>query len=202
MNDTYKTIAKPTNELLFKEKNSKFFGYAFPVLNENQIQNYLLELKKTHSSAGHFCYAWKLGTEVFSYKVNDDGEPKNSAGLPIYGQIQSFDVTNIFVVVVRYFGGTKLGVGGLIQAYKTTAQITLEESEIIEKTINTSFQLEFHYEQMSVVMKFIKEQLIEIENQEMRMKCKLDVRLRKSEVYKLEEFLEKHHKIKSTKLKI
>ena len=114
--DTFKTIASPSSEILFKEKNSKFFGCAFPVTSEEEIKSHLENLRKQHSGAGHFCYAFQLGTETIQFRANDDGEPSNSAGMPIYGQIQSFGVTNILVVVVRYFGGVKLGVGGLISA--------------------------------------------------------------------------------------
>lgn len=108
--DTYKTILKPSEEVLFKEKGSKFFGYAFPVSSEENIKEHIEYLKKQHHSARHWCYAWQLGKNYEHYRANDDGEPSNSSGMPIYGQLQSFDVTNLLVVVVRYFGGTKLGV--------------------------------------------------------------------------------------------
>ncbi len=134
--DTYKTLAKPSEEILFKEKNSKFYGYAFPVTNEDEIKNHLETLRKQHHGAVHFCYAFQIGTNKIQYRANDDGEPSNSAGMPIYGQIQSFGLTNVLVVIVRFFGGVKLGVGGLISAYRTAAQMALEESEIIEKTID------------------------------------------------------------------
>jgi putative IMPACT (imprinted ancient) family translation regulator len=124
--DTYKTLDESVENILFKEKNSKFFGYAFPVTSEIEVKTYLENLKTEHFSARHWCYAYQIGTEVIKFRANDDGEPSNSAGMPIYGQIQSFDITNVLVVVVRYFGGVKLGVGGLISAYKTTAQLTLE----------------------------------------------------------------------------
>src|SRR5690554_4554557 len=109
MEDTYKTITQPSEEVLFKEKNSKFFGYAFPVQSEEEVKTILEQIKKQHYSARHWCYAYEIGTKTKTYRANDDGEPNNSAGMPIYGQIQSFDVTNILVVVVRYFGGVKLG---------------------------------------------------------------------------------------------
>jgi uncharacterized YigZ family protein len=131
--DTYKTILNPSKETLFKEKGSKFFGYAFPVLDEDDVKNFLNNLRKQHHTARHYCYAYQIGIEKIKFRANDDGEPNNSAGLPIYGQIQSFEVTNILVVSVRYFGGTKLGVGGLISAYKTSAQLALQASEIVEK---------------------------------------------------------------------
>ena len=143
--DLYKTITKSAQGELFKDKNSKFYGYAFPVTNVEQVKTYLQTLKKEHYSARHFCYAYQFGTEIIQYRANDDGEPNNSAGMPIYGQIQSFEVTNILIVVVRYFGGVKLGVGGLINAYRTGAQLALESAEIIEKTINKTFQLQFEY---------------------------------------------------------
>ena len=135
-NDTYKTLALPSEEVLYKEKNSKFFGYAFPVTTEEEVKEILEKLRKDHFSARHWCYAYQIGIEKIQYRANDDGEPNNSAGMPIYGQILSFDVTNVLIVVVRYYGGIKLGVGGLITAYKTVAQMTLEQSEIIEKTID------------------------------------------------------------------
>ncbi len=202
MKDSYKTINKPSVETLFKEKGSKFYGYAFPVLSESEIDDCLSILKKKHSSARHFCYAWQLGTEQIAYRVNDDGEPSNSAGLPIYGQIQSFDVTNILVVSVRYFGGTKLGVGGLIQAYKTSAKLALENSDIIEKTINVSFQLEFGHEEINVAMRFIKENQLNILRQDLKMSCKLILEVRKSESVMIEEKLANFHKIKAKRLDV
>ena len=127
LEDIYRTIETPSRETLFKEKASKFFGYAFPVLSEDDVKMKLEYLKKKHPSARHFCYAYQLGIKEIRFRVNDDGEPNNSAGLPIYGQIQSFELTNILIVSVRYFGGTKLGISGLISAYKTSAKITLEQ---------------------------------------------------------------------------
>lgn len=177
--DTYRTISQPSEAVLFKEKNSKFFGYAFPVLNEEQIKDYLEQVKKEHFSARHWCYAYQLGTEKISFRANDDGEPNNSAGMPIYGQIQSFEVTNILIVVVRYFGGVKLGVGGLISAYRTTAQMTLESAGIIEKTIDVSFKLTFDYKNMNKVMRIIKEKNLEIISQKMEMNCEIILSTRK-----------------------
>ncbi|HET8855287.1 MAG TPA: YigZ family protein, partial [Salinimicrobium sp.] len=134
--DTYKTLARPSEEFLLKEKNSKFFARAFPVSSQEEVKEILEEIQKTHHKAGHHCYAWQLGREEeeFHYRANDDGEPGNSAGMPIYGQIQSFGLTQVMIVVTRYFGGVKLGVGGLIQAYKNAAKMALEESQIISKT--------------------------------------------------------------------
>lgn len=177
--DTYKTIDQPSIEVLFKDKNSKFFGYAIPVTSEDEIKEHLAELKKQHFSARHWCYAFQIGTETKYHRANDDGEPNNSAGMPIYGQIQSFEVTNVLVVVVRYFGGVKLGVSGLINAYKTTAQMALEECEIIEKTIDKHFIVNFDYKNMNKVMRVIKEKNISIVNQKMELACEIEIATRK-----------------------
>lgn len=177
--DTYKTILEPSEEVLFKEKNSKFYGYAFPISNEEDVKGHLEQLKKHHFSARHWCYAYQIGTEKITFRANDDGEPNNSAGMPIYGQIQSFEVTNILIVVVRYFGGVKLGVGGLISAYKTTAQMSLENAKIIEKTIDAFFKLTFDYKNMNKVMRVIKEKNLEIVSQKMEMNCELIISTRK-----------------------
>lgn len=177
--DTFKTIASPSTEILFKEKNSKFFGYAFPVTTEDEIKLHLDKLRKKHFGAGHFCYAFQLGTDTLFFRVNDDGEPSNSAGMPIYGQIQSFGLTNVLVVVVRFFGGVKLGVGGLISAYKTAAQMALEESVILEKTIDIHFEISFDYKNMNKVMRIIKEKNLEIISQQMKESCQIKIATRK-----------------------
>lgn len=181
MKDTYKTILKPSEETLFKEKGSKFFGYAFPVFTEDEVKECLEELRKKHHTARHFCYAYQIGIENLQYRANDDGEPNNSAGMPIYGQIQSFEVTNVLLVSVRYFGGTKLGVGGLISAYKLSAQMALEASEIVTKTINIQFQLNFKYDVMNAVMRIVKEKNIEIISQKLEMECQYIISVRKKE---------------------
>ncbi len=183
--DTYKTISKPSEGDLFKDKNSKFYGYAFPVTNEDQIKTHLEALKKEHYSARHWCYAYQLGTETTQYRANDDGEPNNSAGMPIYGQIQSFDVTNILIVVIRYYGGVKLGVGGLINAYRTGAHLALEAAEIVKRTINQEFQLTFAYKNMSKVMRILRENQVEIKNQTLELNCLLEISVRKSNSSKI-----------------
>ncbi len=179
MNDTYKTLASPSSEILFKEKNSKFFGYAFPIISEEEVKLHLEQLRKQHPNAGHFCYAFQLGTETLHYRANDDGEPSNSAGMPIYGQIQSFGLTNVLIVVVRFFGGVKLGVGGLISAYRTGAQMALEASEIIEKTIDIHFEVSFDYKNMNKVMRVIKEKNLNIVSQQMNENCLIRISTRK-----------------------
>ncbi|WP_281324221.1 YigZ family protein [Flavobacterium sp. IMCC34518] len=167
--DTYKTIALPSEESLLKEKSSKFFGYAFPIESEEEVKPIIEVLRKQHPHAVHYCYAYQIGTESIQYRANDDGEPNNTAGTPIYGQIQSFGVTNVLVVVVRIYGGIKLGVGGLISAYKTSAQLTLESCKIIEKTIDIPFQISFDYKNMNKVMRVIKEKKLDIVSQEMEI---------------------------------
>jgi uncharacterized YigZ family protein len=179
LKDIYKTIAFPSEEILFKEKNSKFYGYAFPVQSEAEVKPIIDGLRKQHPQAVHYCYAYQIGADTLLYRANDDGEPSNTAGMPIYGQIQSFGVTNVLVVIVRIFGGIKLGVGGLISAYRTAAQMTLESSEIIEKTINIHFQIAFDYKNINKVMRVIKEKNIEIVSQKMEMSCEIEIQTRK-----------------------
>ena len=198
--DTYKTITKASKEVLFKDKNSKFFGYAFPVLSEDDVKSKLELLKKQHHTARHWCYAYQIGTEDLSYRANDDGEPNNSAGMPIYGQIQSFDVTNVLVVVVRYFGGVKLGVGGLINAYKTAAQLALESSKIVTKTINKTYLIKFDYKNMNKVMRVIKEKQLKIVDQKLELDCQIQISVRKKESEKIYEIFENLFEIKITEL--
>ncbi|SDR83148.1 IMPACT family protein [Winogradskyella sediminis] len=189
-NDTYKTITKPAKGELFKDKNSKFYGFTFPVTNEDQIKQHIEDVRKTHYAARHWCYAYQLGTENIKYRANDDGEPSNSAGMPIYGQIQSFGLTNVLIIVVRYYGGVKLGVGGLINAYRTGAQLALEASYIIEKTINKSYQLKFEYKNMSKVMRLLKDNDVEISNQTLELDCLLEISVRKNNSDKIYELFE------------
>lgn len=179
--DTYKTLVTASEEILFKEKNSKFYGYAYPVTTEDEVKELLEKLKKEHYTARHWCYAFQLGTQQIYFRANDDGEPNNSAGMPIYGQIQSFDVTNVLVVVVRYFGGIKLGVGGLVQAYKTAAQMALEVAEIEERTIDIHFIVSFDYKNMNKVMRIIKEKNIQLIRQKMELSCEFELAVRLQE---------------------
>ncbi|WP_315190285.1 YigZ family protein [Capnocytophaga sputigena] len=189
--DTYKTIASSVQEVIFKEKSSKFLGYAFPVTSEEEIKAHLEEVKKAHFSARHWCYAWQLGYGTNQrYRANDDGEPNNTAGIPIYGQIQSFELTNILVIVVRYFGGIKLGVGGLVQAYKTTAQLTLQEAEIEEKLITEELCIRFDYPLMNKVMRVVKEQNLNITQQLLTENCELHLAIRQSDYQRMQELFE------------
>lgn len=200
MIDTYKTLKKPSEEILLKEKGSKFFAYAYPVCSEDMIKARLEQLKKQHHTARHWCYAWQLGKNYDRYRANDDGEPNNSAGMPIYGQIQAFDLTDVLVVVVRYFGGTKLGVGGLIQAYKTAASMALEQSKIVERTIDVDLRLIFEYPEMNTVMRIIKEENLEIVAQQLQLNCEVTIAVRLKEADRIFEIFEKLHKIKVVKI--
>ena len=202
MDDLYRTITKPSIETLFKDRNSKFYGYAFPVKSEEAIKTSFEFLKKKHYGARHFCYAWQLGVESFRYRANDDGEPSNSAGMPIYGQIQSFELTNILVVSVRYFGGTKLGVSGLINAYRSSARLALESSIIEEKTIDIFFQLNFEYDLMSKVLRIIKQNSILIQDQKLEMNCELIISVRKSNANKIIKIFEAFYKVQIKSLEI
>lgn len=193
--DTYKTLSKPSEEILFKEKKSKFYGYAFPIQEEDEVKSILESIKKKHHTAGHVCYAWQLGTETTRYRANDDGEPNNSAGLPIYGQLQAFELTNVLVAIARVFGGTKLGVGGLISAYKTAAQMALENSVILVKVLEKQFELSFGYEDMDKVMRVIKQRQFKIISQEMRLDCNLLISVRKSEAVHFRNAFDKLHKV-------
>lgn len=194
--DTYRTLSKPSEEILFKEKKSKFFGYAFPITSEEEVKPIIENLKKKHHTAGHVCYAWQLGIENTNYRANDDGEPNNSGGMPIYGQIQSFEVTNVLIAVARIFGGTKLGVGGLISAYKTGAQMALETADIIEKIVQQQFELSFEYADMDKIMRIIKQEQLEIVSQKMELDCTLVFSVRQNDAKKIKSIFKKIHTIK------
>lgn len=198
--DTYKTISIKSIGELFKDKNSKFYGYAYPVNSESDIKKCLESTKKEHYLARHWCYAYQLGTEKIIYRANDDGEPNNSAGMPIYGQIQSFKVTNILVIVVRYYGGMKLGVSGLINAYRTSAQLALKEAIIIEKTINRHFSLKFEYKNLSKVLRMLKENQVEILNQILEINCLLEISVRKSNSLKIFELFQNFYGVEIREL--
>lgn len=181
MQDSYKTITAPSRESLYKEKGSKFYGLAFPVTDETQINEIIEKVKKEHYKARHWCYAWQIGKQKEQFRANDDGEPSNSAGMPIYGQIESYDLTNLLIIVVRYFGGVKLGVGGLVRAYKTAAKLALDESNIVTKTINDELRLIFEYKDMNRIQRVIKKYNIPIIGQKLALNCEYTISIRKSE---------------------
>ena len=192
----YKTINTPSLEVLYKDRGSKFYGYSIPIETDLEVKKALEELKQKHSSAGHFCYAYQHGLETIYYRVSDDGEPNNSAGLPIYGQLQAFKVTNILIVVIRYFGGTKLGIGGLISAYKATAKLSLEVSQIKTLDILIPLKLSFVYKDMSKVMRIIKKQQLVIKSQRLEMECEVLVLVQKMNLKSSIRTFEAFHQIK------
>ncbi|MGY5356201.1 IMPACT family protein [Wenyingzhuangia sp. IMCC45467] len=169
--ETYKTIDKPVEATLYKEKGSKFIGYLFFVTSEEEVKEKLEDIKKQYHDARHWCYAYRLGFDGLTYRVNDDGEPSNTAGQSIYGQLLSYEVTNVLLIVVRYFGGVKLGVGGLIKAYRTCAEETLAVATIEEKIIKKTFTIKSTYEHVDKVMRLIKTYDLEIQHQEMYLDC-------------------------------
>ena len=176
--DTFLTVST-TSEGLYKDRSSKFFYFSFPVKNEEEIKGHLAELRKKYYDARHHCFAGALGKEADIFRANDDGEPNHSAGDPILGQIRSNNLTNILIVVVRYFGGTKLGMGGLIQAYKTSAALAIEENEIIEEQVKTVVIIQFPYQVMNEVMKLVKAHDLQIVSQEMTLDCQMTLEFRK-----------------------
>ncbi len=189
--DTYLTIARPS-EGMYKEKGSKFLSFAYPVKNEDEIKVILAGIKKEHFSARHCCYAWSLGIQHERYRVNDDGEPSGTAGRPIFGQIQSNGLTNILLVVVRYFGGTLLGVSGLIQAYKQAASDAITCAAIVTQTIEHLLEVKFEYLAMNALMLLIKDEQLEIFSSQFDLRCFIQLKVRAA---KLEGIITKIEKI-------
>jgi len=199
MEDTYRTISNPS-EGLFKDKGSKFIAYAYPVISEDQIKEIVQTIKKEHYSARHHCYAWRLGHEKLLFRANDDGEPTSTAGKPILGQIQSFDLTNILIVVVRYFGGTLLGVSGLINAYRNAALDAINQAEIVEKLVEKQLLIEFDYGVMNDVMKLFKDEKLPQIDPQFDLICQIKTHIRLSELSRIEEGLNKIEGLKVTEL--
>lgn len=189
MQDAYRTIAQPA-EGLYKEKGSKFIALAFPVFTEDDIKETLSELRKQYYDARHHCYAYSLGADKSRYRANDDGEPNHSAGDPILGQIRSADLTNVLVVVIRYFGGTKLGVSGLINAYKTSSAEALANAEIVEAYETVLLKTHFGYTQMNDVMSLVKDQDLAVKEQDFTLDCRLTLEVRTSLQEEIKEKLE------------
>ena len=176
--DTYYTINQQPEPAIFKDRKSKFIGYAIPVSNVDAVKPEVEKLKKKHHNARHWCYGYRIGVENVVERANDDGEPSNSAGQPILNQIKAKNLTNVLVVVVRYFGGVKLGVGGLMNAYKTAAQMVLDQAEIIEKIRTKTLKIGFEYQDMDKVMRLIKEHDLEIVSQNLQEKGEIVVAIR------------------------
>jgi len=193
--DTYQSIAQIPEPAIFKDRKSKFIGYAFPVETVEEVKPLIDQLKKEHHSARHWCYAYRIGVDKIVERANDDGEPSNSAGQPILNQIKSKELTNVLVVVVRYFGGVKLGVGGLINAYKTAAQMVLDNAEIIEKIRTKNLQIIFSYDDMNKVMRLIKEHQLTIVKQDLQEKGNIVLSVRLDDYEKIKELFTKIHTI-------
>ncbi|MBS9522944.1 YigZ family protein [Litoribacter ruber] len=179
MDDTYLTLAGES-ESLYKEKGSKFLAFAYPVSDEDEIKERLEALRKKYYDARHHCYAYMLGKDQDQYRANDDGEPNHSAGDPILGQIRSHNLTNVLIVVVRYFGGTKLGVGGLITAYKSAAAEAIESNQIITEIVTLPIKFTFDYLDMNDVMRLIKDYDLTIKSQDFDNTCKMAIRVREA----------------------
>jgi len=173
---TYKTL-KSQSEGLYKEKGSKFIAYAVPCYTEEEAKQYLEKWRKEHYQSRHVCWAYRFGLDKKQFRANDDGEPSNSAGAPILGQIQSFDLSNVLIGVVRYFGGVKLGVGGLIHAYREAAMDALQNAEIIEVEVFLHIRANFSYEAMPEVMNWLKRMNLEYYNQQFELNCSIDIKL-------------------------
>lgn len=188
--DTYSTIEEPA-EGIFRDKGSKFLAYAYPFKDESKVKDIIAELKALHPKARHHCWAYRLTPDRSVFRVNDDGEPSGTAGRPILNVLLSRDVTNIFVVVVRYFGGTLLGVPGLINAYKTATQEALDAAIIVEKTVNDIYSVSFEYLQMNDIMRVIKEENITVLDQQFDNNCVIKLEMRKMQVNSVLNKLEK-----------
>ena len=188
--DEYKTLSSKSTGS-FKDRGSKFFAFAFPVKSEDEIKLIQANLRKKYHDARHHCYAYRLGPEKLKYRTNDDGEPSSSAGKPILGQMLSYDLTDILIVVIRYFGGTLLGVPGLINAYRTSAKDSIENGEIVIKRVKDNIRITFDYLAMNSVMKIIKEEDAKISDQTYDMECQIDIEIRRNLKDRLIEKLNK-----------
>lgn len=195
MSDIYKTIEEEYTGY-FKDKGSKFYAYAYPLNNESEVKEIITRLKKEHHSARHHCYAWRLGTEDIKTRTNDDGEPSSTAGKPILGQLQSYELTNALIVVVRYFGGTLLGVSGLINAYKNASIDVIQNATIKTKIIELQFELQFEYPLLNPVMNIIKKELLNIINTDFQESCKLLFSVRKTEATKAKKIFDELYGVK------
>ena len=179
--DTYKTIREPA-EGVFRDRGSKFVGYAYPLRDESQQKEILNEIRASHPKARHYCWALRISPDRTMFRINDDGEPSGSAGRPILNAMLSYEVTNVFIVVVRYFGGTLLGVPGLINAYRTAAKEALDQADIIEMTINDIYSLTFEYLAMNDVMRIVKEENLTLLKQEFDNQCYIEFEVRQNQV--------------------
>lgn len=177
----FKTIESPIKDVLLKEKGSKFLGYAFPINSENELKNALNEIWEQHPKATHHCYAFRLGLNGENYRANDDGEPSGSAGLPIYNQLLANDLTNILLVVVRYYGGTKLGVSGLVKTYKESAKLTLEEAVFVTRELETELEVRFQFSQQNIIFTLLNKFDAKILDFQAENHCKIIAKIKKAQ---------------------
>jgi uncharacterized YigZ family protein len=195
MAEKYLTVSKSV-ESIYKEKGSKFLSFLYPVTSVEEVKEYLTQLKKKYYDATHHCYAYVIGYDKQTFRMNDDGEPSSTAGKPIYGQLQSNDLTNVLLVVVRYFGGTKLGVSGLIKAYKESSAECIALAEIVEKQVKHKYNIYFAYEDMNLVMNILKQNNAEQKNQIFDLNCQIEVLIEKRNVSKFENSIPQYSSIR------
>lgn len=185
----YKTIQSPVEDTLLKEKGSKFIGFAYPVDTDADVREKLTFIKEQHPKATHHCYAFRLGLKGENYRANDDGEPSGSAGLPIFNQLLAHEITNTLVIVVRYYGGTKLGVGGLVKTYKESAKITLDEAEIITRELETTLKISFNFNQQNTIFTLLNKFGAKIQNFEAEQNAEITASLLLSQKESISENL-------------
>lgn len=200
MSDTYKVI-KSESRGQYKEKGSKFIAIALPVNTEEEIKFKLEEIKKEFHDARHHCFAYILGLGKETFRINDDGEPSGTAGRPIYNQILSKEITDVLVVVVRYFGGTKLGASGLVNAYKTAAREALDQARILAKTINDYYRVEYEYEDTNDIMRIVNDENLQQIQQDFEMNCKMVFAVRKNDSNRVFNRIKKNNKLSINYLK-
>ncbi len=196
MQFSFNTIKSPVENILSKEKGSKFIGFAYPVSDEKELKSALLHLKELHPKATHHCYAFRMGMNGENYRANDDGEPSGSAGLPIYNQLLAHEITNVLVVVIRYYGGTKLGVSGLVKAYKESAKLALEESEIITKELESEVSIRFNFNQQNLIFTLLNKfegKILDFLTDE---QCTIIAKIKTSQKEKISEQLSEMQNIK------
>jgi uncharacterized YigZ family protein len=189
MQYNYTTIKSEVRDILLKEKGSKFIGFAFPVNNEKELKTALENLKEEHPKATHHCYAFRIGINGENYRANDDGEPSGSAGLPIYNQLLAHNLTNVLVVIIRYYGGTKLGVSGLVKTYKESTKYTLVHAEIITKELETELKIQFKFSQQNIIFSLLNKFDAKVLNFDAQEDCMITAKLNLSEKEKISELL-------------
>lgn len=191
----YQTIEQPIENVFIKEKGSKFIGFAYPVLSEMEVKNVLAKIQELHPKATHHCYAYRLGLNGENYRINDDGEPSGSAGLPIYNQLLAHDITNVLVISVRYFGGTKLGVGGLVKTYKESAKATLDEAKIVIKELESTIEIKFNFAQQNTIFSLLNKFDGKIINFDAQENCTIIASVKTSQKENISDILSEMYQV-------